>query len=257
MPIVDIHSHILPAIDDGSQTLAMSLEMLAQAVSSGTTAIVATPHETSIDRASVHAGVSALQHAAHEHGLPIQILTGSEVRFDADLAARFRDGSLATINDTQYVLIELSLRAAWSPYVQQAMYDLQLVGATPILAHAERYPAVQKSPDVLLPLINQGVLIQVNSTSISRVGGRASAQAANALLRRRMAHVLASDAHDTVHRPPIVRPALQYVTDQHGATYSDWIADVAVRIIAGDSVNSIEPIDDDKAGIISRLFRRR
>ena len=254
--LVDLHSHILPGVDDGSGDAEQSLAMLEIAEHDDIGVIAATPHSALVDASTIASRVIDLRSLAHDRGLAIQIVTGCEVRFDADLGDRFQAGELVTFNDTPWLLLELSLRAEWSPYLRQGIYDLQVAGAWPILAHAERYPAVQRDPDLLTELISQGVLMQVNADSILGRGSQSAARCADVLLRRRMVHLVASDAHDTVHRPPRVNSALSRARDVTDAAYGDWLTSTPSRVLAGEQIHAPDPVAGPSRGRLRRLFSR-
>jgi protein-tyrosine phosphatase len=256
MSFVDLHSHILPAIDDGSRDEAQSLEMLALAERDGTGVIAATPHSVSVNRKLIGERLDHLRTVARDAGLTIQIVPGCEVRFEADLADRFAAGEIVTLNDTQWLLLELSLRADWSPYLQHAVYDLQVAGASVILAHAERYPAVQRDPGLVEPLIAQGVLVQVNADSIAGRSGKTAGRTADVLVQRRMVHAIASDAHDTVHRPPVLSAAHARLRSTSDSEYAAWVADVPRRIIQGDPVAPCDPVSARPRSFFGRMFSR-
>lgn len=254
--VTDLHSHVLPALDDGAQDVAEALAMLEIAERDGITTIVATPHAAMLAGKDVEREVETLTRAARDRGLSIAIAPGCEVRFDADLAEQYARGELITCNRTPWLLLELSLRADWSPYLRQGIYDLQVAGAWPILAHAERYPAVQRNPDILLELIAQGVLVQVNADSVTGPRSRRAAVTAERLLRRQMVHVIASDAHDTDYRPPKVSTALKRAGALVGSDYMDWLANVPNRVLRGETVTPCDPIEAHRSGLMERLFSR-
>ena len=210
--LIDLHSHILPGLDDGARSIAESIQMLRLAASDGIRIITATPHAARIQRDVFTATLQRVRAAAREADLDIAILPGSEVRLSADLGDRFSAGKLVTLNDTNYVLVELPFERDWSPLIHPALYGLQLAGAIPVIAHAERYPAVQRQPAVLLELVEMGAVIQVNADSLLGADGRASRRAAEIIVRAGVAHIIATDAHRIDQRRPLLRAALDRVT---------------------------------------------
>lgn len=255
--LIDLHSHILPGVDDGAATLDDALAMLEIAQRDGIATIVATPHAAAVTPGAVRDAVAGLRAAARDRGLAIDIRAGSEVRFEADLAERYAASEVLPLADTRWLLMELSLRAAWSPYLAQGIYDLQLAGANVILAHAERYPAVQRDPDILRELIEQGVLIQVNADSVLATGSRSAGQAAATLLKRRMAHLIASDAHDARYRPPALAAAYARAATLAGDDHAAWLRETAACVLRGEPVAAPEPLPAASGGIFGRLLGRR
>jgi protein-tyrosine phosphatase len=254
---VDLHSHVMPGVDDGARDAEEALAMLRLAAADGTRVIAATPHATRCTPADIVDGVRRLNALAAAHGIDITVASGSEVRFDSGLAERFQRGELATLNDTPYLLMELSLRSDWSPYLGRGVYDLQMAGAWPILAHAERYPTVQREPERIVELVESGVLIQINADALNGLAGRAAKRAAETLLARHLAHVIASDAHDPRVRPPLLADAYRRAAQVVDADYMSFLTDVPHRIIAGEPVTTpvpIEPRDDSWLGRLRARF---
>ncbi len=215
--LIDLHSHILPGIDDGARSTEEALQMLEMAVADGIRVMAATPHASRVDRTKLGTAIHQLRAAAQEADLEIAIVAGSEVRLSAQLGEQFRRGSLLTLNETRYVLVELPFERRWSPMIHSALCALQLAGAIPIIAHAERYPAVQREPSVLVELVEMDVLIQVNAGSLLGEDGRDSRRTAEVLVRASMAHLIATDAHRQDKRRPHLSAGLERVaslTDQ-------------------------------------------
>lgn len=236
--LVDLHSHVLPGVDDGAESPAESLAMLRLAVADGIRSIVATPHAGRCERRRIRPAVDLLNQMAHENGFDIRILPGSEIALTdlvgrSDVRTRFQ-----TMNDTPYLLLELPLRGEWPDQVEEVTFQLQVAGCWPILAHAERYPSVQREPSRLDNLIDRGVLIQVNADSILGDGGRRARQTAEKLLQRGAVHLVASDSHDVRRRPPGLSRALDRISAIAGVDYASWIAGNASAVIDG---RAIEP----------------
>lgn len=235
--LVDLHSHVLPGVDDGADSPATSLEMLRLAAADGAGAIVATPHAARCELRRIRPAVDLLNRLARENGLAIRILPGSEVAL-SDLAGRPDDLSrFQSMNDTPYLLLELPLAGEWPERLEEVIFHLQVAGCWPILAHAERYPAVQRDPAHLDNLIERGVLIQLNADSILGRRGRHARQTAETLLRRGMAHLVASDTHDASHRPPGISQALDHISEMAGPETAIWIAGNASAVIDGRTID--------------------
>ncbi len=253
---VDLHSHVLPGVDDGARDLDEALAMLGIAAADGTRVIVATPHDAQCSREQVVAGVAQLNTSVVDAGLAITVVAGSEVFLAADLAERYRDGQVVTLNETSSLLLELPLLADWPPFLHQAIFDLQMAGAMPILAHAERYRAVQRQPHILAECIAMGIPIQVNAGSLCGHLGRAAQRTAEELVRCRLAHVIASDAHDVRTRPPQLGAALARVSAVGDADYAAWMVTVAAMLLQGQPVSLPEPEFHRPAAGFARLRRR-
>ena len=238
---IDIHSHILPGIDDGARDMDEALEMLRMARADGTSTIVATPHSARVDPQGIQLATEGLRRAAAAAGMDITILCGAEVRFSADLAEDFRSGKLLSIDGQGYVLVEFPFSQSWTSLVNTSLYALQMAGALPIVAHAERYPAVQDNPAILLDLVATGIPVQVNAGSLLGIEGDRERQSAELLLRAGMVHILASDGHRADKRTPLVSAGFQRVAELAGPDAARRIEQNATRILAGRTLNLPEP----------------
>lgn len=234
--LVDLHCHVLPGVDDGARDDTAALRMLQIAEGDGIDIVVATPHAHRCPAAVIPDAVAHLNRRAEDAGLTVRVVPGSEVRLAAGLANRYRAGDLLTLNATSYLLLELPLSGGWPPYVTRVVRDLQALGLRPVLAHAERYDAVQRDPAIVSELIAMGVPIQINAASLVGPAERGAQPAAERLVAGRLAHLIASDAHNPEWRPPRLRPALERVAQLAGADYAHWTVTAAAAIADGQPV---------------------
>ena len=201
----DLHSHILPAIDDGAKTIAESLDMLAIAADCGTKTIIATPHVIEgswlPSWEDITRSTAELNHAASSAGLNITILPGAEVAVTMDILNRITGPGPYCINSSHYILVELPATHI-PPFADEFLFTLQARGITPIIAHPERHPELGKNPQILMGWINKGILTQLNGSSITGRMGERTMKTAELLLVNHMAHVIGSDAHSPRHRTP-------------------------------------------------------
>jgi protein-tyrosine phosphatase len=261
-PLVDLHTHVLSGVDDGAASRDESREMLRIAAADGTRLIVATPHTGRVERDRILQHVAALNDLARADGIDITVRPGSEARLTPELVRAFADGQVVTLNQTAYLLVELPLGGPWPPNVTRAVFDLQLAGAWPVLAHAERYQALQRDPELLVELVRAGVVVQVNADSLLGRQGARARRAAEELVRSRLAHVVASDAHDARLRPPTLSGALQRVAELAGEAEARQMRQRAAAIVAGQALSLPDPIEPIGAwetqnpGLIRRWLAR-
>lgn len=242
LPLADLHTHVLPRMDDGAGTDAVALAMLRTAQEDGTTVVVATPHAHHAKAAEIPVGVQRLNDLAAEAGLTVRVLAGSEARITSKLVEQYANGDLVTLNDTTWVLVELYLGDEWPmPLVERALDRLQEGGLRPVLAHAERYPMVQRQPRLMEAIVARGIPIQLNAGSLFGENGVMAQKAAESLLAKRLAHFVASDAHAANWRQPVIRAAQLRAAEITGAEYARWMAGVPWAILAGDDVELPEP----------------
>lgn len=202
--MIDIHCHLLPGVDDGARDWEVAAEMCRLAAADGITHIVATPHANDdyvYDRDLLRGRLTKLQAIAGEW--PILTL-GCDFHFSYEnVSAALQDATRFTIGNSQYLLVEFSDFALSLP-MRDALVRLRNTGVVPIVTHPERNMIMQHNPDLILKLLELGCLVQVTASSLTGRWGEAAQKSAEWLLAHEAVHVLASDAHDPVHRPPVL-----------------------------------------------------
>ena len=210
--MIDLHCHILAHVDDGPGDIEESLRIAEIAAADGIRTIVATPHSQNgvYDNppAEIAKHVTRLKQEIKRERIPINICPGAEVRIHQGMEHSLQKARIASINETgQYILVEFP-HDVILPGTRDALFQLSINHITPILAHPERNMALQRNPDVLAGLVDMGCLVQVTAMSITGELGKDAMDYAHLLLREGQAHVIASDAHDTENRPPLLTPAV-------------------------------------------------
>lgn len=210
--MIDLHCHILPLIDDGPNSWEASVEMCQLAAHDGVRHIVATPHANhkySYDRQRFECMRQRLQASC---GDALTLSLGCDFHFSYDnIEDAFLYPGRYTIADSNYLLIEFN-DFSLMPAIRQGIFRLVSVGLIPIVTHPERNPVLLDRRDLVLELVNYGCLIQVTAGSFTGHWGERPQRMAEWLLKRDAVHVVASDAHDTRHRPPILSAAYETVS---------------------------------------------
>jgi protein-tyrosine phosphatase len=231
--MIDLHSHVLPGIDDGPATLAGSLEMLRDAAEDGVTAIACTPHVRDDYPTSASAMEEALEVVrAAATDIPIDVRGGGELALDR--AASLPDDELHRFGlggNAEVVLIECPY-TGWPLDIGAITFALAARGLSVVLAHPERNPEVQERPELLDPLVERGVLVQLTAGSVEGRIGRRSRDTARVLLERGTAHVLASDAHAANVRAGRLGAGAESVGDDRLA---HWLTDEVPRALVEGS----------------------
>lgn len=214
--LVDIHSHILPGLDDGAETLEQSVAMVRMAAENGTTDIVATPHaniEYPFNSEVVGEKIHELEEAS---GGVLRIHRGCDFHLQFDnIQDALQHPEKYTINHRGYLLVEFS-ELLISKATEELFFRLQGAGMVPIITHPERNSLLQQRIDQIARWVESGALVQVTAHSfLGRFGKRARAFSIE-LMKRSLVHFVASDAHDTEHRPPVLKEAYQYVASNFG-----------------------------------------
>lgn len=228
--MVDIHAHILPGLDDGADRSRTSLRMAELAAQSGVTDLIATPHSNQRGRFENYASETLterhlrLQELLRRENIELRLHLGMEVFATGDTAALLRDGKLLTLAGSRYLLVEFGFRDD-AYHMERILRDVQDAGAVPILAHPERYRALQVLPDILEDWVRAGVHLQINKGSLSGYFGREAHRLAVTMLEHDLASFVASDAHRANQRTPALREAYQWISSR----YSERLADRLLR----------------------------
>ena len=221
MPMIDIHVHLLPRYDDGPEDLEKAVEMVQVAAADGVEAMVATPHNVNWSpaharrRAEVEADVAALQAEVARRGLGVRIYPGVEVYIAPDLVAQLRRGQAFPLCGGRYLLVEFPFGST-PTYGEQVLFELQVQGLVPIVAHPERHAGVVEDPNLLYRWVGRGILAQVNAGSLLGQFGRRVEEVARLLLEHDLVHFLGSDGHGPRHRPPVLGEAAARAADLVG-----------------------------------------
>ena len=202
--MVDLHCHILPGVDDGPPDLHGSLAMARAAVDEGTRTVAATPHinyDHDVAPGGVGAHVAALNESLGREDLPLTVVKGGEVALSR--LGDLDDEALSQISlgDGSYMLVESPYSHA-VPLLDEQLFELELRGFRPLLAHPERCPHFHADPKRLGRLVDRGVLCSINSGSMRGQFGSTVRRFALRLLGEGLVHDVASDAHDADRRPP-------------------------------------------------------
>ena len=241
--MIDLHAHLLPALDDGPASLAESVEMARAAWDSGTRTMVCTPHMSERYRTApgeVHEGVARLRTALTDADVGLGILAGGEIALDRLARMSDTDLLMASIGgEGRWLLLEMPFRG-WPIALGQILRDLEMRGYGAIIAHPERADAIQRSPDRMRDIVGRGALVQLTAGSFLGEHGPAARRTALMLLAGGAAHLLASDAHSAgPWRGPELEAGLQAAADGidvHPQTLQWMVDEGPAAIIAGGPV---------------------
>jgi protein-tyrosine phosphatase len=217
--LIDLHSHLLPGIDDGSKDLAMSLAMARMASSDGISTIACTPHILpgvyNNNGPAIRSAVAQLSERIAEAGIPISLVTGADAHIAPDLDVRLRDGCALTLNNSRYLLLEPPHHVL-PPRLEDLIFGLQAAGYVPILTHPERLSWIEGHYDLIRRLVSSSVLMQITAGSVMGRFGRRPCYWAERMLDEGLCHLLATDAHNTEQRAPRMADARDFVAKRLG-----------------------------------------
>ena len=203
--MIDLHSHLLPGIDDGAPTMEVALEMARLAVADGVHTMACTPHIYPglylNDTASIERACHQLQDALDANGIALTLVSGADVHLVPGLLQGLRSGEVPTLNRSRYVLLEPSHRVR-PPRFEESVFELVAAGYTPVVTHPERLSWIEEHHDVFPRLVRQGAWMQLTAGALSGLFGKRAQYWSERLLGEGCAHLLASDAHTTGRRAP-------------------------------------------------------
>lgn len=221
---IDIHTHILPGVDDGPKDILEALELARMAWEDGTGVLFLTPHYRGSYKENSPAWLResfSMFSQMLSQSLPLlRLILGSEAHYETQLPQLLENGTVLPLGDTQYVLLEFPSNALRSQIVEGTAETLR-AGFTPVIAHAERYASFRKEADLADMVLNMGALLQLNAQSVLGCQGWAVKRYCHRLLREGKVHFIASDAHDVKHRPPLLKKCWQYVAGKYSREYAD------------------------------------
>ncbi|WP_229506147.1 tyrosine-protein phosphatase [Paenibacillus sp. 1001270B_150601_E10] len=233
--MIDIHTHILPELDDGSASLEMSLSMARMASSQGIRHMIATPHHRNgryvNDAAHIRDAASRLNAELELREIPLRIHEGQEIRVYKELLDDIVQAqTLAMLNHSRYILLELPSTSV-PPNILDLIYELRLLGKVPVLAHPERNAELLEAPDKLVRIIEAGMLCQITSQSLQGTFGKKIKAMAWQLCKQQHVHVIASDCHNDGNRPPDLHLAYQLIESKLGLNYVEYLLSNASRVL--------------------------
>jgi len=258
----DLHCHLLPGIDDGAPDLATSLEMARIAHADGIRTVACTPHiypgMYDNDAPGIRKAIAALQAELDAAGIGLRLVEGADVHLDTDLAGAIRGGRVPTIAGSRYLLLEPPHHVA-PPGFESRVFELMAAGITPVITHPERLSWVEDHYDLFMRLVDRGCWMQITAGALTGRHGRRPKYWGDRFVGEGKAHLLATDAHDTRRRPPLLAEAREAAIALVGAEEADHL--VVTRpagIVRNDAPRDLPPLPAPaaptrKAGFWQRL----
>ncbi|PAV32792.1 tyrosine protein phosphatase [Leuconostoc lactis] len=254
--MIDLHSHLLPAIDDGSASMRASLRMAREAVAEGIEAMLMTPHHMNGQYDNPKADVVTLtekfQSMLDQEGIPLQVFPSQEVRINGELIeALAADEILFADEGNRFLLLEFPDDDV-PTYSSDMIFNLMQRGITVQIAHPERNTMLMAQPEILYQLVERGAIAQVTASSYVGVFGKKVQKFAEAIVSHNLGHVFVSDVHDLPNRTYNMQAAFDKLRKKQGAEVSDLFALNAEAIIDGRPIQRLLPVP-----IVKRWLRNR
>ena len=252
MVMVDLHCHLLPGVDDGSKSMAISLRLAREATENGVTHALLTPHHMNgryvNHKQDVIRETAEFQKQLQEHDIPLTVFPGQEVRINGNLLeALDNDDILFADEGNRYLMLEFPDDDV-PHYTNRMIFDLQQRGITPVIVHPERNTMIMAKPDLLYGLLEKGCLSQITASSYVGTFGKKVERFSRQLIEAGQGYLFASDAHDLPGRKYEMRQAFEKLQHEFGKNLVDQYQQNARSIINGEnlSLNDIRKIKKKK-----------
>lgn len=224
MGYIDVHCHVLPGVDDGSDNMDETVEMLKIAMKSGISDVIVTPHykhgRVGTPRNVVEEKIRQVEKYAELSGINVKLHPGTEIYYNSSLEEKLESGWLARMNDTDFVLLEFNPMETFQ-YVKNAIDDVFSLGFHPVLAHVERYQCMLAKPENVKTLHDEGCRIQANAGSIAGDFGFKVKHFLKKLLKDQLIDYVGTDAHDCKRRKPEMLKCADVIRKVCDGEYAD------------------------------------
>lgn len=230
--MIDIHTHVLPLVDDGSASLEKSLQMLSSSAEQGVTDLFLTPHcraHYNQSAESLRKSFDEFAKVVCENGINVKLYLGQEIFIHKNIKQKLQDGEHLTLNGSRYLLLEPDYMEC---EIVEAVYELTRIGYIPIVAHVERFSYISEQD--VMEIKELGGLIQVNASALFCSDFRTDKKRAKRLLKAGLVDFIASDIHS--NRQNYMQKAYNYVKSKYGINYANAVfTQNAKKIIEGQT----------------------
>ncbi|MFS1664286.1 capsular polysaccharide biosynthesis protein Cps4B [Streptococcus sp. zg-JUN1979] len=222
--MIDIHSHIVFDVDDGPKTLEESLALIGESYRQGVRTLISTSHRRKgmfeTPEQTIYEHFQIVKEEAEEQYEGLTVLYGGELFYTEDLRQKLEAKKVPTLNGTRYALIEFSMLTPWRD-IHQAVTKVLMLGVTPVIAHIERYNALEFKAERVRELIDMGCYTQINSNHVLKpklFGDKEKIfkKRARYFLKEDLVHCVASDMHNLDKRPPFMKQAFEEIFKEYG-----------------------------------------
>ncbi|NMH70540.1 tyrosine protein phosphatase [Bacillus sp. RO3] len=238
--MIDIHSHILPGVDDGAVTIQDSVNMARLAVSEGIDRIIATPHHMNgkyeNERIDILHKVDELNLHLKQEKIDLDVLPGQECRIFGELLEDYQQGKLLTLNGvSSYLFVEFPSSSV-PRYADRLFYDMQNEGVIPVIVHPERNAELIERPDRLYNLVKNGAATQLTASSLTGYFGKNIQKFSQKLIEANLTHFIASDAHNIHNRSFKMEEAMDTLEKKYGIDMIYYYTENAELLIEGKNI---------------------
>lgn len=258
--MIDLHSHILPGVDDGAPDLETAIEMAKMASADGITICACTPHIQpgvfNNQPDDIRNRVALLQAELDKAGVKLQLVAGCDAHLRHDFVTALRTNKLLTLGGTRFVLFEPPHHIA-TPRMEALLFDILAADFVPVLTHPERLTWLPSQYDKLSQLVRSGVWMQITSGSLTGRFGAGPKRLAERMLADGLVHILATDAHSLRRRPPLLREGMEAAAAIVGSEEANRLVLERPRMILDNSRKNVVPmgaIKPVRRSLVAKIF---
>lgn len=219
--MIDIHTHIIPNIDDGSRSVEETFKLINEAEEAGFTDIILTPHYITnyyeTPGAEVKFWTESLQKIVDEKNLGVKLHSGMEIYISEELSELVKNGTVITLANSKYILIELPMNTTMKN-VDEILFIMRNMGYNVIIAHPERYKCIQENIEYAIQLVEEGCMLQSNYGSIVDIYGKEAKKTLKKLLKMKLVFFLGTDTHKegTIYQimPQIIKKLRKVISEE-------------------------------------------
>ena len=257
--MIDLHSHILPCLDDGARNMDEALEMCRIAETDGIHTIIASPHcgngVYNNDEKTILPVLESIKEAVREKGIYVKIIPSVEIHINPEIVTFFKQNSRLLLGG-RYVFLELPSQSI-PLYTGEFLFKMKLKGFIPIITHPERNTIIQSDTSVLKKWVEGGTIVQVTAMSLTGEFGEKVRKVSLKMVQSGLVHFIATDAHSPNRRKPILskgRKVLEEILDSNQA--KAMVEDIPRKILNGEVIESMEIQNSSRtsSSFISRFF---
>lgn len=233
---VDLHNHILPAIDDGPSTMVEAVLLARAFVKAGFDTVVATPHTADGHPTPevIQARLRELQSKLDYLKISLKVLPGAEQHIEPDILELLQKGEILTLNNSRYLMLELPFFQPLPPYTEELIFKLVANGYRPVIPHPERISELQKDFNLVYLLHRAGAIYQITWGALTGLLGTAARETARAMLSANLAHLFSTDAHSADSELLQLDKALAYYEEEEGLNSAELMLSTRPRQLLAD-----------------------
>lgn len=245
--MIDMHTHILPGVDDGAENMEMAIDMIRHSVEYGTEEILLTPHGNIMGEyenngiRKLKEQYSQLQQVLKKEKIDVKLHLGMEVFGTYDIDEKIRKSEVLPIENSQYMLVEFSFEEDVE-YMFMILQKIRGQGLKPIIAHPERYSEIKRNPAIVYEWNRMNYGIQINKDSLSGKFGKREERVAFMLLDSNLVQIIASDCHDCYNRKSGLRNIYEYIKENYSEGYAELLMKInPSRVLKDEKLLIINP----------------